>query len=95
MAVGDVVSDLQSIATGAYLTIQPAANIEWVIHNIYFDADVTIEFYNGTNSLIFATKLSGGSLSYYDFHLNNTRYLRVKNTNAASKLIGYDGIVTK
>jgi len=95
MAVGDVVSNITSVATTAYLDIQPAAGIEWVIHNIYFEADVTVEFYDGTNSLIFVTKTAGGSLSFYDFHANNTRRLRVRNTNAASKLIGYDGVVTK
>lgn len=95
MAVGDVVTDIQSIATTAYLTIQPGAGIEWVIHNIYFEADVTIERYDGTNALVFVTKASGGSLSFYDFHLTNGDYIRVKNTNAASKLISYDGVITK
>jgi hypothetical protein len=95
MAVGDIVSDLQTITTGAYLDIQPAAGVEWVINNIYHDADVTIEFYNGTNSLVFSTEPSAASVSFVNFRCNNTRRIRVKNTNAASKLIGYDGIITK
>ena len=56
MAVGDVVSDNQSIVSAGYLPIQLASGIEWVINNIYYEADVTIEIYDGTNSIVFATK---------------------------------------
>lgn len=95
MAVGDAVQGLSSIATVAYASLQPASGIEWIIHNIYYEADVTIEVYNGTSALVFATKGSGGALNFHDFHCTNTIYIRVKNTNAASKLIGYDGVVSK
>ena len=95
MAVGDVFSGLSSIAAAAYLDIQPAAGVEAVIHNIYHESDIQIEFYDGTNSLIFDTDPGAGIYAKYAFHVTNARRIRVKNTNAAAKLIGYDGIVTK
>ena len=95
MAVGDVFSGLSSIAAAGYLDIQPAAGVEVVIHNIYHESDVQIEFYDGTNSLIFDTDTGAGIYAKYAFHVTNAIRIRVKNTNAAAKLIGYDGIVTK
>lgn len=95
MAVGDVVSDIQSITAGAYLDIQPSAGVEAVIHNIYHETDVQIEFYDGTNSLIFDTDAGAGIYAKYAFHVTNAKRIRVKNTAAGAKLIGYDGIQTK
>jgi len=95
MAVGDVFSGLSSIAAAGYLDIQPVAGVEVVIHNIYHESDVQIEFYDGTNSLIFDTDTGAGIYAKYAFHVTNAIRIRVKNTNAAAKLIGYDGIVTK
>ena len=95
MAVGDIFSGLSSIAAAAYLDIQPAVGVEAVIHNIYHDSDIQLEFYDGTNSLIFDTDTGAGIYAKYAFHVTNTIRIRVKNTNAAAKLIGYDGMVTK
>jgi len=89
------VSDIQSIAAGSYLDIQPGAGVEWVIHNIYHESDVQLEFYDGTNSLIFDTDAGAGVYAKYAFHVTNARRIRVKNTAASAKLIGYDGIVSK
>ena len=47
-AIGNVVADCQDIATGARLDIQPGAGTEWIIHNIVFDANVTLERWDGT-----------------------------------------------
>jgi hypothetical protein len=95
MAVGDVFSGLSSIAAAAYLDIQPSAGVEVVIHNIYHESDVQIEFYDGTNSLIFDTDAGVGIYAKYAFHVTNARRIRVKNTAAAAKLIGYCGVQTK
>ena len=95
MAVGDVFSGLASIAAAAYLDIQPAAGVEVVIHNIYHDGDIQLEFYDGTNSLIFDTDAGTGIYAKYAFHVTNTRRIRVKNTAATAQLIGYDGIQSK
>lgn len=95
MAVGDVAKNLQSIAAGEYLDIQPSGTAEWVIHNIYHDYDVAIEVYDGSNSLIFDTDVGAGVYAKYAFHCTNVQRIRVKNTHvSAAKLIGYDGIVT-
>jgi hypothetical protein len=95
MAVGDVFSGISSIAAAAYLDIQPSAGVEAVIHNIYHESDVQIEFYDGTNSLIFDTDTGAGVYAKYAFHVINARRIRVKNTAIAAKLIGYDGVQTK
>jgi hypothetical protein len=95
MAVGDVVADIQSVAAGAYLDIQPSAGVEWVIHNIYHESDVELHRYDGTNDLTFDTDTGAGVYAKYAFHCNNTNRIRVKNTNTAAKLIGYDGVQTK
>ena len=96
MAVGDVKSSISSIAAGGYLDIQPSAGEEWVIHNIYHEYDVQIEFYDGTNSLIFDTDTGVGIYAKYAFHVTNSIRIRVKNTHASlAKLIGYDGVVSK
>jgi hypothetical protein len=95
MAVGDVAKNLQSIAAGAYLDIQPSGTAEWVIHNIYHEYDVTLEVYDGSNSLTFDTDAGAGAYAKYAFHCTNTQRIRVRNTHvSASKLIGYDGLVT-
>ena len=95
MAVGDVFSGLSSIAAAGYLDIQPVAGVEVVIHNIYHDGDIQLEFYDGTNSLIFDTDTSTGVYAKYAFHVTNTIRIRVKNTAAAAQLIGYCGVQTK
>ncbi len=95
MAVGDVVSDLQSIAAGSYLDIRPGSGAEWVIHNIYHEDKVQLSFYDGTNDLAFDWDTGPGGWFWYEFHCTNTRRIRVKNDAGAAKLIGYDGIITQ
>ena len=95
MAVGDTTKGLSSINAGAYLDIQPASTAEWVIHNIYHEYDVTVEVYDGSNSLIFDTDTGAGVYAKYAFHCTNAQRIRVKNTHgSAAKLIGFDGIIT-
>jgi len=95
MAVGDVVQDLQSIAAAGFLAIQPGAGIEWVIHNIYHASKVELYFYDGTNSILVDSDTGNGRWSWEEFHVTNTKYLRVKNTDAAAQLVGFDGVITK
>jgi hypothetical protein len=94
MAVGDTFSGLSSVAASAYLDIQPSGTVEAVIHNIYHDGDIQLEFYDGTNSCIFDTDTGSGVYAKYAFHVTNARRIRVKNTKATTQLIGYDGITT-
>ena len=95
MAVGDVYSGLSSVVANGYLDIRPNAGVEAVIHNIYHESSVQIEFYNGTNSLIFEVVTDLGVYARFAFHVTNAIRIRVKNTATTTKLIGYDGIVTK
>jgi len=94
MAVGDVVSNLQSVSASAYLTIQPSAGVEWVIHNIYHESDIEVYFTNGTNEVKVDSESGNGDLQGV-WHVTNSYYLKVKNVDTAAKLIGYDGVVTK
>ena len=97
MAVGDVVNALSSVNAAAYLTIQPAAGVEWCVKNILVPAiaDTTAELYlyDGSNEILIDA--SDSSWVSYSFDINNARYLRVKNTSAAARYLGYTGIVTK
>ncbi len=95
MAVGDVCSDLQSIAAGSYLDIRPTAGVEWVIHNIYHEDRAQLSFYDGSNEIIFDVDYGLGVWAWYEFHCTNARRIRIKNMAGVAKLIGYDGIVTK
>jgi hypothetical protein len=95
MAVGDVKSDLQSIAAAGFLSLQPGAGEEWVIHNIYHESKVELYFYDGSNSLLFDADTGLGVWAWYEFHVTNSKYIRVKNTDSVAKLVGYDGVQTK
>lgn len=94
MAAGDVKSALQSVNDAAYLDIQPGSGIEWVIHNIYHEDDISVEFYDGTNGIVFDTATGAGVYAFYAFHVINSRWIRVKNTAGSAKYIGYDGVQT-
>lgn len=95
MAKGDVVAGMSNLTAGAKLSIQPGSGLEWIIHNIYHAADAELYIVEGSNELLFASSGAKGSWSAYFLHLTDTHYLKVKNTNAASKLVSYDGIVSK
>lgn len=95
MAVGDATVGLSSIASASYLTIQPGAGVEWIIHNLYYPDAVEIYLSDGTNEIKFDFDISAGGRLGYVFHVTNTHYLRVKNVSGATMYIGYDGVVTK
>lgn len=94
MAVNDVISDCQSVANTAYLSIQPASGVEWVIHNIDFGGAVEISRYDGTDEIIFRTESAIGEYACVR-HVTNGQYLRVKNVSGGTIKIGYDGVQTK
>jgi hypothetical protein len=94
MALRDVRSDCVSVATGAYLDIQPTDTEEWALHNIYHDGAVELYFYDGTNNCKFDSDATFGWYPCHDMHCTNTNRVRVKNLEATSQLIGYDGVLT-
>lgn len=96
MAAGDVKQvGPTSTASGARLTVQPGASEEWVIHNVYAPAGVsiTVEMFDGTNVIAFDTLT--GALYDVRLHLTNSKYLRVLNNDASSQLLMADGVQTK
>jgi hypothetical protein len=96
MALGDVVADIQSIAAGAALDINPGVNQEWCINNIYFQDAVQVEAYDGVNSVAIALPVGPGFLGNLNFRaVGNADRIRVINQAATAKLIGYSGVQTK
>lgn len=98
MAVGDKVASIVSVvANTGTLDIRPTAGIEWTVHNIYYNAGTTIEFYktDGTNAIKFDSDTSAGARLGAVFHCTNTQWIQIKNTSGAAVLVGYDGVQTK
>lgn len=94
MAVGDAVVDNSSVATTAFLDIQPGAGVEWFVHNIFHEADIEVSWYDGTNTITVEQYLSNGRRPM-GVRVTNSIRLRVKNLDAGTKRIGYDAVVTK
>jgi len=92
---GAAVTEITSVAAGAYLSIQPGAGVEWTIHNISVPIGTSAELYkyNGTNEILVDSNPSGGWSGEF-FHNTNSIYYRVKNTSASTAYFGYDGIIS-
>lgn len=96
MAAGDGKADTVSVAAGAYLTIQPGALEDWSLRSIEHEAEVELSAYDGTNEAIFDSDTGPGAWFFNPPRLlTNTDYIRVKNTNAAAKVISYSALQTK
>lgn len=95
MAAGDVKIALSSIASSSYLDVQPAVGEEWVIHNLHHAASAELYFSDGTNEILIASDSNQGSWLNFYLHVTRTLYLRIKNTHANAKYLGYDGVQTK
>lgn len=96
MAKGDVYAQgISPIAQNSYFNIQPDANTECVIHNISHSTDAVLEYYDGTNSVVINTQTGAGAWMGMFLHCTNSKYYRVKNTNASSNNICCDGVYTK
>lgn len=95
MAIGDVISEISSVNTTEYLTIQPGAGVEWDVHNIMFSDDVEIYFTDGSSSIKINSFADAGSWCGVPLHCTNSHYLTVKNVAATSTIIGYSGVVSK
>jgi hypothetical protein len=96
MAAGDVYQlGVSAVAQNNYFNMQPGAGTEIVIHNISHSTDAVLEFYDGATAVTVDTIAGNGSWMGVFLHCTNTKYYRVKNTNAASNNICADGIYTK
>jgi hypothetical protein len=96
-AVGDAVASCASVSAGAVLDVQPGAAAEWTIHNIYFDKNVELQRYDGSNLAQTAQFRGPDWQNFFPaIHVNNANRIRIKNLDAGSAAaICYDGFVTK
>jgi hypothetical protein len=96
MAAGDIYQlGVTATAQNAYLNLQPAAGTEIIIHNICHSTDATLEWYDGSTAVAVDSQTGAGAWVGEFFHCSNTKYYRVKNTNAASNNICADGMYSK
>lgn len=94
MTVGDTVTDLQTIANGARLTIQPAAGVEWAITNLYYGGACAIHRTDGVIDLTYDTDTDAGARLSYLLNVTNAVWIELENTSGGNSVMGYDGIVT-
>lgn len=101
MAAGDVYQLFDAtVGETEFLTMQPSAGVELVIHNITVNPTATtsttaLEFYDGTNAFIVDTITGSGSWMGMFLHCTNAAYYRVNPTDATNTKICCDGMVTK
>lgn len=89
MGVGDVKALISSIGISGFMDIRPAAGEEWNLRAIVYEDEISIEFWDGTNHLIFEASLTGSGIYYMHFDITNTHRVQVQNKAGAPKLIGY------
>lgn len=101
MASGDVVNDVQSIAAGANLDFQPAADVEVVIKSVGSSLfgtggpDLDVGLFDGTLfSMMYDTSSHASSLdmNQIKMFINNTNRLRLVNTNASTANLSFSGV---
>lgn len=96
MAVGDVyVKAPESVADTAYLTFQPAAGVEIVLHNVGYGGAMELYLYDGTDELLMDSDATAGSRMGVFLHCTNSVYYRIKNVSGGAVLMGADGMTTK
>jgi len=89
--VGKAVGDLQTIADGNALTIQPPAGETWVIEMISYGAACKIEFTNGTLSNTIDEPTVVGVIEKAGYRITNSHYITVTNTSGGPAVFGYSG----
>jgi len=95
MSKGDVVSGLESVDPGAFLTLRPTSGREWVINNIFFNSSSELYWSDGELDLLCDCYLGFGRWSWEVVHLRHSFFLKIKNVSDSSSLIGYSGVVLK
>jgi len=95
MAIGDQAADLQVILPTEFLTVRPGVGAEWRISNIFFNGATQLFFSDGSASCLIATYLGSGRWAGVEFIVSNDFFLKIKNSSAVSKYIGFVGEVTK
>jgi hypothetical protein len=96
MAAGDAFSaGPTSTAAAGFLDVRPASGAEAIITNIFYEGLMELYWSNGTSSIKIDWDTSGGSQQGRNFHITNTNYLRIKNTDSTAKILGAIGTYTK
>ena len=91
-----MVGDVDQIAAGEYLEVKPSDTEEWVIHNIYREAAITIRIYKDDTDFLDIPVTGAGMLSYFAIHVNATQYVRLVNDHATDTLpIAWDGVLSQ
>ncbi len=101
--IGDVVSDIQTVGAGAYLTYQPAVGVECLITAVGCSASdgtapqgyvkVETALYNGSSRIFIHQEGSVGQQgSRLQVFINNSVYLQVRNADTSTtRNVGYCG----
>jgi len=92
--VGEVIQGFASVGAGSYIDIQPAAAIEWVVHNIYHPNNVEVMIVNGGNECAFMEEAGKNFLTNIYLHVTNAQFVRVYNRSGGAIYIAYDGVLT-
>jgi len=75
--------------------IQPAGNVEYEIHAIFFSGDVQLQFRTAANYVMFE-EIDGantpGSLEKCKYTVSNTYFLRVLNIDTGPIYVGWMGV---
>jgi hypothetical protein len=95
MGVGDVYSGFTTITSGSSYDIRPSLGTEVVIHNIYHDNNIALQWTDGTTAFTFDYAQGSGVYAKFAFHVTYNYFVRVLNQYAGNTNIGWDGIVTK
>ena len=93
--IGDAYQVFGSAVSNAALLVQPAVDIEVIIHNIYHSDDIELAIVNGTNEMLFYAEAGENFSTNMYLHLTNTQFLKVYNRSGATKFISVDGVITK
>ena len=96
MAAGDVYQVAPaSVADTAFMTAQPSAGVEVVIHNVYAPegSAYSIHVYDGTDDILVGNFIT--SALNLQLHATNTNYVRVRNDSGAAAIMSLDGFTTK
>ena len=102
MAIGDVVSDIATVLTGANFDFQPAAGVEIMILEVGSDTffgsaqdrapDIGLKLFDGTIASQFRNGNSPQIWSPLKLCITNAIRLRVTNNNASTANLSYAGI---
>jgi hypothetical protein len=96
MAFPDQVTGTASLTgSGQTYDIRPSAGEEWIIHNIFFNKGIQIYMTDGTNLVPLRVFAHGWFWEWLSFHVNNTRFIRLKTIRTGTTLVGFDGVQSK